>query len=80
MINGQDVKCDESELTGEPDYKEKVRVTEENSQVGDTNYMFGKSLVVEGSGTAVIVAVGDYSVSGIIESKSQTQDSKPTHL
>jgi len=32
--------------------------------------MFGKSLVVEGSGTAVIVAVGDYSVSGIIESKS----------
>jgi len=42
--------------------------------------MFGKSLIVEGSGTAVVIAVGDYTVSGIIESKSQTQDSVPTHL
>jgi len=67
-------------LTGEPDYKIKKQLTEENAILGDTCYMFGKSLVVEGSGTAVVVAVGDYSVSGIIESKSQTQDSVPTHL
>jgi|TARA_B110000285_G_scaffold168942_1_gene188985 magnesium-transporting ATPase (P-type) len=72
LIQGQDVQCDESELTGEPDYKIKKQLTEENSILGDSCYMFGKSLVVEGSGTAVIIAVGDYSVSGIIESKSQT--------
>lgn len=74
------MKCDEAELTGEPDYKEKHTLTEDNASCGESCYMFGKSLVVEGSGKAVIVAVGDYSVSGIIESKSQTQDSVPTHL
>lgn len=37
-------------------------------------------MIVDGSGTAVIVAVGDNSVSGIIEAKSSTSDSVPTHL
>jgi len=45
-------------------------MTEEGAKDGDACYMFGKSLVVDGSGTAVIVAVGDNSVSGIIEAKS----------
>lgn len=70
LIQGQDVFCDESELTGEPDYQPKKTMNEENSINGDACYMFGKSLVVGGSGSAVVVAVGDYSVSGIIESKS----------
>lgn len=70
LISGQDVKTDESELTGEPDQKEKETVTEEGAKVGDACYILGKSLCVGGSGSAVIIAVGDYSVSGIIESKS----------
>ena len=70
MISGQDVKTDESELTGEPDEKEKVRVDEQNSKNGDACYMIGKSLIVGGSGKALVVAVGDYTVSGIIEQAS----------
>jgi magnesium-transporting ATPase (P-type) len=42
--------------------------------------MFGKSLIVEGSGTAVIIAVGDYSASGIIERAATVGEAKPTHL
>lgn len=79
LINGQDVLTDESELTGEPDQLPKHRITDENVKWA-SSYMFGKSLVVGGSGTALVVAVGDNSVSGIIESKSQVSDSEPTHL
>lgn len=57
-------------MTGEPDQQPKQTITEENAKVGDSCYMFGKSLIVGGTGSAVVVAVGDYSVSGIIESKS----------
>jgi P-type E1-E2 ATPase len=80
LINGSDVKCDQCELTGEPDAFPKTRLTEDNAKDGDHCYMFGKSLVVEGSGTAVIVAVGDYSASGIIERAATVGEAKPTHL
>lgn len=79
MISGQDVACDESELTGEPDQKLKVRITEQNQMVGDACYMIGKSLVLAGSGKALVVAVGDYTVSGVIE-KASTAGSTPTGL
>ena len=70
MISGQDALTDESELTGEPDQKEKVRIDESNSKTGEACYMIGKSLVVGGKGTALVIAVGDYTVSGIIEKAS----------
>jgi len=79
MISGQDVECDESELTGEPDQKAKVKITDQNSKVGDACYMIGKSLILGGSGKALVVAVGDYSVSGIIE-KASSAGSTPTGL
>jgi hypothetical protein len=42
--------------------------------------MLAKSLIVDGNGTAVVVAVGDYTASGIIEKASSVSESKPTHL
>jgi P-type E1-E2 ATPase len=80
LINGSDVKCDQCELTGEPDFFVKKRVTAENAQNGDHCYMLAKSLIVDGSGTAVVVAVGDYTASGIIEKASSVSESTPTHL
>ena len=80
LINGQDVACDQCELTGEPDAFKKTRLTAENAEYGEHNYMFAKSLIVEGSGTAVVVAVGDYSASGIIEKASTVSEATPTHL
>jgi hypothetical protein len=57
-------------LTGEPFQKPKVAITEEGANLGDACYIFGKSLVVGGSGRCIAVAVGKYSVSGIIEETS----------
>ena len=80
LINGSDVKCDQCELTGEPDAFIKKRVNEKNAEFGDHCYMLAKSLIVDGNGTAVVVAVGDYTASGIIEKASSVSESKPTHL
>lgn len=41
--------------------------------------MIGKSLIKTGSGKALVLAVGDHSVSGIIEKKS-SGESEPTVL
>lgn len=57
----------------------KVKINEENSKNGDACYMIGKSLIIGGSGKALVVAVGDYSVSGIIE-KASSSGSEPTGL
>jgi len=42
--------------------------------------MMGKSLIIGGSGTALVIAVGDYTVSGIIEKNSSGGDSQVTGL
>lgn len=80
LIDGSDVKCDQCELTGEPDAFPKKRLTTQNAEFGDQCYMLAKSLIVDGNGTAVVVAVGDYTASGIIEKASSVSESKPTHL
>ena len=79
MISGQDVLTDESELTGEPDQMPKVRVDENNIKDGESAHMIGKSLIVGGSGKALVLAVGDYSVSGVIENAASAE-SEPTGL
>lgn len=80
MISGQDVLTDESELTGEPDQMPKFRVDSSNAQNGDACHMIGKSLVVGGSGKALILAVGDYSLSGVIEKASSSAEPVQTGL
>jgi len=79
MISGQDVLTDEAELTGEPDQMPKVVVDANNAKDGDACHMIGKSLVVGGSGKALVLAVGDYSLSGVIE-KASSADAVQTGL
>jgi magnesium-transporting ATPase (P-type) len=80
MISGQDVLTDEAELTGEPDQMPKVRVDETNIANGDACHMIGKSLIVGGSGKALVIAVGDYSLSGVIEKSAVAGDPVQTGL
>jgi magnesium-transporting ATPase (P-type) len=79
LIEGQNVVCDEVELTGEPHGIDKVPVTEENYREGAMSSMLAKSLVQSGFGKALVVAVGPNTVAGIISSKTM-KPSEPTLL
>jgi magnesium-transporting ATPase (P-type) len=79
MIEGQDVSCNEGELTGEPDYVEKTRVDSSNWDQGVMCTMLAKSLVATGFGKAIVVAVGPKTVAGVITEKTQ-KASEPTLL
>jgi len=79
MVEGQDVVCQESELTGEPDGVEKEAVTEENYNSGIMATMMAKSLITQGFGKALVLAVGPNSVAGIITETSMSE-SEPTLL
>ena len=73
------MQCDESELTGEPDLQIKTVVTEENANDGITGTMMAKSKVIQGFGTAMVMAVGARTVSGVITEKTLTEN-EPTLL
>lgn len=79
MVDGQDVTCNESELTGEPDSLEKVPVTSENYAEGAMSTMLAKSLCDAGVGKAIVMAVGTQTVAGIITEKTQ-KAAEPTLL
>ena len=79
MIDGQDVVCQESELTGEPDGVDKEPVTEENYNSGIMSTMMAKSLVTQGFGKALVVAVGKHTVAGVITEKTMSEP-EPTLL
>lgn len=67
LISGQDVKCFEGELTGEAIDIDKTPVTSENyNKEGISATLLAKSMVTSGSGVALVVAVGAYSVAGVI--------------
>lgn len=79
LIDGQEVECTETELTGEPDAMEKVPVDASNFKTGVTATMMAKSLCTKGFGTALVVAVGSHTVAGVITEKTQ-QVPQPTLL
>ena len=64
MISGQDVKCKEDELTGEPDEFEKVPVDETNYADGYSAVLFAKTTCVSGFGKAIVTATGLSTASG----------------
>lgn len=66
MVEGQDVLCNESELTGEPDDVEKVPVNESNYKDGYVCHMIAKSLIKSGVGKAIVLAVGPATMAGVI--------------
>ena len=74
LIDGQDVVCDEGELTGEPIGIPKEPVTQDNYNSGIMATMLAKSLVQSGSGRALVLAVGPNSVAGVITEKTQSKD------
>ena len=70
MIEGQDTICSEVDLTGEPDGIEKVPLTEENYNSGVMCTMMAKSLIQNGVGTALVLAVGPNTVAVVITEKT----------
>lgn len=79
LLEGAQVVCVESELTGEPDGVEKHAITEMNYKTGITPALAAKSLVTEGAGRALVVAVGVSTNAGAITLKTQVEN-EPTLL
>ena len=67
-----DVKTFEGELTGEAIDIDKSPVNLDNfNQDGVSATLLAKSQVTSGSGTALVVAVGSYTVAGVITEATQ---------
>ena len=58
------VSCDEGALTGEPDELKKFHITDENYDYNPNPFMLRSTLCVSGLGHALVVAVGDRTLSG----------------
>ena len=76
MIDGQDVYCNQAELTGEPDSLPKMPVNQYNYKDGAECTMIAKSLLEGGVGKGIVMAVGRSTVSGVITEKVQTEPEK----
>jgi P-type E1-E2 ATPase len=74
LLDGIDISCDESAMTGEPDQMEKSSVTESNYEFNPDPFLLGKTLVAQGQGTARVCCVGVNSRSGQAEEKLQTEE------
>lgn len=74
LIESTDFATDESPLTGEPEQVEKSAVTEDNYTSNPNPFLLGKTLIVSGTGTAMICAVGCNSRSGMAEEKLNIED------
>jgi len=79
LIEGQNVMCKESELTGEPDEISKDVITHNNYATGELGTMLAKSLITHGFGKAMVVAVGPHSVAGVITEQT-IKEKEPTNL
>jgi len=79
MIEGQDVVCDEGELTGEPDGVPKGVVNEESVDNHVQGTLMAKSLVTSGFGKALVLAVGKNTIAGSISMNSMKRQG-PTLL
>ena len=56
-------------MTGEPESVKKEVVTKENYKNGTVGTLLAKSLVISGMGKAIVVAVGNNTVSGAISER-----------
>jgi len=74
LLEGIDVSTDEAALTGEPEHMEKHHVTESNYESNPDPFLLGKTLVVNGMGTALVCCVGVNTRSGMAEEKLNTEE------
>lgn len=79
VVDGQDIACDEGELTGEPIEIIKDIVNDANYTGGVNGAMMAKSLIKNGTGRALVVAVGPSTYAGVITEKTQAEQ-EPTLL
>ena len=71
VLEAQDVKCTEADLTGEPDEFPKVRIDESNWEIAELRgVILAKSLCVNGSGKAICTSVGLNTAAGAISDNS----------
>ena len=68
------MKCDEVDLTGEPDHFPKEYVTEENLCDGISPMMFAKTTVTSGLGKGLVIAVGTSTASGDAAKKAAAKE------
>jgi magnesium-transporting ATPase (P-type) len=74
LIDGIDISTDESAMTGEPEHMEKAHITDANYDSNPDPFLLGKSLIVNGMGTAIVCAVGTNTRSGMAEEKLNTEE------
>lgn len=74
LLEGIDISCDESAMTGEPDQMEKSNVTADNYEHNPDPFLLGKTLICNGQGIALVCCVGNNSRSGMAEEKLQTEE------
>jgi magnesium-transporting ATPase (P-type) len=81
LISGTDITADESSMTGEPDAIEKQAVNESNFSSGPNPFLLGNTLIEQGSGLAIVCAVGVNTRSGMAEEKlSIEEDETPLQM
>lgn len=81
MIEGQDVQCNQSDLTGEQGGLNKCPVTKENYRDGVESIMLAQSTIENGFGKAIVLAVGHSTQSGVIsEATAEDDDNEGTLL
>jgi P-type E1-E2 ATPase len=74
LIDGNNISVDESSLTGETiDVKKRVPINYDNSDVG-TPFLISSSMVMEGTGTMIVAAVGRNSYYGKLKLKIQQDE------
>jgi magnesium-transporting ATPase (P-type) len=81
VLEAQDVKCTEADLTGEPDEFLKVRLDESNFQIQDNSgVLLAKSLCVNGSGKAIVTSVGLNTAAGAVSDNSTDRSATDLQL
>jgi len=71
LVEGQEFETNEAELTGEPDQLPKVPLNQDNYKDGSIAALIGMSMCVKGFGKALVIAVGENTVSGAITKATQ---------
>jgi len=65
FLSGSEVKCSESALTGESDDVKKGRLSfSDTGRLVSSPFLFGGTQIVQGSATAIVLAVGPNTISG----------------
>jgi len=74
LIHSNDLTCDESAQTGEPEEQEKKPVTKDNIDLNPNPFLLAKTFVKTGEGLALVASVGVYTRAGMAGEKLDFED------